>query len=337
MHIDARSEPTHRTLFIAHVDTVHTQGGSNKIVRGENEWSVQTTPKDKKVTPTYAAYDYDRGCLGADDGAGVAMLMHMLHNGVPGYYIFSQGEECGGIGAKHIANYSANLLLEFDRAVAFDRRGIDSVITRQAGGRCCSDAFAQALADSLNMASSDALFLAPDDSGVYTDTAEFTHLIPECTNISIGYEGAHSARETLDITHLKTLAAAVLAIDWDTMPTERDPLAAEPEPVVSDDEYAKFKLFYDAQDSDSKTHRHVAYTYEMEFEDAMEDAFIGNLSPLIGMISEAVWPEDPSIATKQINRRLITDEVLEWAIDQFEKGENITCILEDIFHGAQTH
>ena len=205
LHVDARQTATNRTLFVAHVDTVHRADGVNRIKQTPSVW--------------YA----DGSQLGADDGAGVAMLMHLLYHKVPAYYIFTVGEECGGIGATAVGA-DEELLKQFDRAIAFDRRDVSSVITHQAGGRCCSDEFANALSDKFNDAG---LLYMPDDGGVYTDTAEFIEVIPECTNISIGYKSEHTEREALDILHFRHLADAVLSFDWDTLPIERDPTVVE--------------------------------------------------------------------------------------------------------------
>lgn len=330
IHIDARTDTHHRTLFIAHLDTVHRSGGSNTIVKTDSKWSAGN--KDR--------------CLGADDGAGVAMLMHLLHNGVPGYYIFSQGEECGGIGAKFLADYHQPTLLEHDRAVAFDRKGIDSVITHQAMGRCCSDAFAQALASALNEAAHDELFLSPDSTGIYTDTAEFTEQIPECTNISIGYEGAHSDREWLDIYYIQTLADAAVKIDWDALPTKRDPSERDPEPEVWSSQYSTRWGSWDWGDtgqltvpgSGAKPVKLVGnYGKEMQLEEALDDAFLGMYTPLIDMMAEHVYPDDPSIARKQVNRNLLTDEVLAWAEDELFNDTPVSEILEALFEGVQVH
>jgi len=205
LHVDARQTEANRTLFVSHVDTVHRDDGVNAIKQTPSVW--------------YASGSQ----LGADDGAGTAMLMHLLYHKVPAYYIFTVGEECGGIGAKVVSDDQA-LLKQFDRAIAFDRRNNSSVITHQGYGRCCSDAFAEALSDKFNDAG---LLYMPDDGGVYTDTAEFVDVIPECTNISIGYMAEHTDREALDILHFRHLADAVLSFDWDNLPTERDPSVDE--------------------------------------------------------------------------------------------------------------
>ena len=299
LHVDTRVSQTNRTLFVAHVDTVHRDQGPNKIAKDATHWRADGAP------------------LGADDGAGVAMLMHLLHNGVDAYYVFTQGEECGGIGAKWLADNMSNLLTEFDRAVAFDRRGIDSVITHQSRGRCCSDAFAEALSAALN--ADDTLMYLPDNTGVYTDTAEFTLFIPECTNISVGYMHEHSDRESLDITHFAALAARVVAIDWDGLPTERDPLVVDPvdawwmtgweggaTSVSSSSAFAdRWHLFDDV---------HAEEGLREELVDSIYDAMSGSRSWLIEMVCESVWPEDPDTARLFIDPNKLDEDLLEQAL-----------------------
>lgn len=199
LHIDTRTAPHHRTLFVAHVDTVHRDDGHNHIRKTDSVW--------------YAAGSQ----LGADNGAGVAIAVHLLGCGTPGRYVFTVGEEPGGIGASALARRDPALLRQFDRAITFDRRGTSSVITHQ-GARCCSDAFAEALCAQL---CDRGLLYMPDDSGVYTDTAEFVDDIGECTNISVGYEREHSDVEALDILHFQALAIAAATIDWDSLPAVR--------------------------------------------------------------------------------------------------------------------
>lgn len=132
LHVDARRGHS-RTMFTAHTDTVHRVDGptTNSVIVDGQFWRA------------------DGDALGADDGAGVALLVHMIHSDVPGYYVFFRGEEAGGIGSKWLAENMPDLCGEFDRAVAFDRAGYSDVITKQAGGRCCSDEFADALAGAL--------------------------------------------------------------------------------------------------------------------------------------------------------------------------------------------
>lgn len=208
------TDPESTTLFTAHLDTVHKYDGPNPVVYDpEMGWMSKA----------------DGEALGADDGAGVWVLYKMIEAGVPGTYLFPLGEECGGVGAKWMAENAASWLERFDRAVAFDRAGTGDVITHQEWhGRCCSDDFAEALSAQLN-ASMDLCGnefydgFRPDDTGVYTDTAEFTGVIPECTNLSVGYKNQHGGKESLDVTFVKMLAAAACKVDWDSLPAVRDP------------------------------------------------------------------------------------------------------------------
>ena len=111
--------------------------------------------------------------LGADDKAGMTILLWMIKHNVPGLYCFFIGEEVGCIGSK--AASKDPQFLKYDRMISFDRRGTTSVITHQSSKRCCSDKFAIELANQLNQSG---LELAPDDTGVYTDSAEFDHRLP---------------------------------------------------------------------------------------------------------------------------------------------------------------
>lgn len=316
LHIDARLLPTHRTLFVAHVDTVHRDEGKNKITKTAERWSA------------------NGAALGADDGAGCAMLMHLLHAGVPGYYVFTQGEECGGIGAKFIAKHMPGLLSEFDRAIAFDRRGIDSVISHQGYGRCCSDAFAEALSGALNR--DDRMMYLPDDSGVYTDTAEFTDIIPECTNISVGYYHEHGDKEYIDVLHFQALANAVLGFDWDELPTSRDPKVTEYKHG-----WGKYDYMTDSRWMTSGAYGYDAdnFAFDEELEtdmlrDAIYDAMAGLHLDLLDMISAEVYPEDPELAIKFLNRRLLTDDLLEDAMRMTHTYDapTVLCTLFDALH-----
>lgn len=156
--------------------------------------------------------------LGADDRAGMTVLLYLLAHDVPGLYCFFVGEECGCVGSRG-ASRDTDRFLGIDRAICFDRRGMNSIITLQCGQRTCSDEFAEHLAclfDSLGLP------MKPDPTGVYTDSREFATIIPECTNISVGYEHAHSVNETQDLGFLVLLCAAAAEIDWESLPVARD-------------------------------------------------------------------------------------------------------------------
>lgn len=182
---------TPTVVFSSHVDTVHS-GGGKQVVKFDANLQV--------------AYKQDNQPLGADDAAGVWLLMQMIHAGVPGRYLFHRGEECGGLGSRMVADHHADIFDGMTHAIAFDRRGDCSVITHQRGGRCCSDAFADELACRLTAATGHTLFA--DDTGSFTDTANYTDIIGECTNVSVGYMDEHSGKEMLDVEYLLKLRDA---------------------------------------------------------------------------------------------------------------------------------
>jgi len=207
---------TSKTLFSCHVDSVHSMSESNG--------SKQRVAYDPDFNAIFLA---DKaGCLGADDGNGIWIMLMMIRAGVPGTYVFHVGEEVGGIGSKSMADNHADWLSQFDRAVAFDRAvhpgTPPEVITHQGGLRGASDEFGEALATALNQADP-TLGFEPSDGGVYTDTAEYTGIIPECVNVGCFYEHQHSPDEWVDVGGLTRLVEACIKIKWEDLPTKRDP------------------------------------------------------------------------------------------------------------------
>jgi hypothetical protein len=275
LHVDMRVDiSVNRTLFVAHTDTQHRGTGLN-VYRRDGDM-------------VYADGD---DCLGADDAVGVAILAQLIHC-VPAYYIFTRGEEVGGIGSKYVASNYKELLKQFERAIAFDRADVHEVITHQVVGRCCSDEFAQALSDALSQGN---LLYAPSDAGVYTDTAEWVDLVPECTNIGCGYWAQHGPKEHMNLRHVLQLCEAACKVQWDDLPTKRDPLVRE--------EFS-FRLpsrasgFYDEQEDllNAMWGQYDRPFGEFEkFADAIEEMVNGDASSLLTVFQaevDNVTPED---------------------------------------------
>lgn len=175
-----------------------------------------------------------KSILGADDKAGVTILLYMIEKGVPGLYYFFLGEEVGCIGSKKVsAIHKVTKMENINKVVAFDRRGTGSIITHQCSSRCCSDDFATALSKELNKHGLDVLDndtvlnYSPDTTGLYTDSAQFMSIYPECTNISVGYNFEHTFNEQQNIKHLDKLAKTVVLVDWESLPVKRDPSVVE--------------------------------------------------------------------------------------------------------------
>ncbi len=176
--------------------------------------------------------------LGADDKAGVTIMLHMIENDIPGLYYFFLGEEVGCIGSKKVAAKQKTEKIEgINKVISFDRRGTDSVITFQSSQRCCSDVFGEALSKELNLAD-DTFEYKNDPTGILTDSVQFIKIYSECTNISVGYRSEHTFSETQDIEHLEKLAEACLKVDWNSLPVERDPYKTEYKSYGS---YGKYK------------------------------------------------------------------------------------------------
>jgi hypothetical protein len=166
-----------------------------------------------------------------------------------------------------------------------------------------------------------------DDTGVYTDTAEFVDTIPECTNISIGYMFEHTQKEELNIYHFTALAEAVLTVAWDALPTDRDPAVVESkwdDPLYGLPSGGWSKNWWADYKDDKMS---PEYTLEMEVEDAIYDAMRGVYTPLVDLIAECVYPEDPALAKRSISRRVLTDEVLEEAWNMLGQLDPDTVLL----------
>jgi hypothetical protein len=206
---------TPSTMFTCHLDTAsHTKVKVNHVIKENKIYSDGTT------------------ILGADDKAGLVVLLALIEKEIPGLYYFFLGEERGCIGSRKVAELHSKFKIDhINKVVSFDRRGYDSVITHQMSGRCCSNTFAQELSTKLNEKSKN-LFensfkYSPDPTGIYTDSAQFINIYAECTNISVGYHNEHTHSETQDIDHLDKLCQTVTLIDWETLTIERDPLKTD--------------------------------------------------------------------------------------------------------------
>ena len=200
-----------------------------------------------------------KSILGADDKAGVTILLYMISKKVPGLYCFFIGEEVGCIGSGKASK--DNMFKEYDRMVSFDRRGTSSIITFQSSKRCCSSEFANQLSSEYKKVG---MNMIPDDTGVYTDSAEFTGVIPECTNISVGYYKEHTFDEHQDMAHLIKIANASVKINWESLVTKRNAKLVEYKPY----NYASNR-YYGDYSVGSRTNKRSSYSnrYDRDYYD----------------------------------------------------------------------
>jgi len=181
------------TCFMAHLDTVHREEGPNPVV-----WT-------SKVASTGGL-----SVLGADDGAGVALLAGLISLKIPALYLFSQGEESGGHGAQFVVENFADIFTNISRIISFDRRGKFDICGEQWCGPCASREFVAELGVRLGMGHMWAC-------GTYTDNSEFRYLVPEIVNISVGYEHCHKPTESLDLEYLHSLFQKCATLDWESL------------------------------------------------------------------------------------------------------------------------
>jgi hypothetical protein len=86
------------------------------------------------------------------------------------------------------------------------------------GVQCCSNEFGKELCDAL---STNSLSFKLDPTGIFTDSASFIDIIPECTNVSVGYFNEHTVQEIQNMTFLENLCKAVVSCDWKSLGVHR--------------------------------------------------------------------------------------------------------------------
>lgn len=187
--------------FTAHTDTVHRHEG------------IQTLSVEDNFITTMTG-----SCLGADCTTGLWLLLGMIEADVPGVYVAHAAEEIGGVGSSRLVEDNPAWLSNIQACISFDRFGTDSVITHQGGKRTASNAFALSLADILCMPQ-----LKPDTTGTYTDSMEYAGVVPECSNLSVGYYDQHTAKESQDILYAETLLERLCEAPWSSLVIARDP------------------------------------------------------------------------------------------------------------------
>ena len=207
------------TMISCHTDSVHSDGGQQAI--DFDRGIIRLRDKSKRIlSPRYGARfqahkGYSRNCLGADDAVGCYAALRTIAAGTPALYVFHRDEEIGGKGSAWIEQNNVHLLDGIERCIAIDRRGQEDIITHQMMGRCCSDEFALSLADSIGMVHKPCAF------GSFTDSANYTDLIGECTNISAGYHYEHTSAEFVETDYVEELIDRLCSLDFESLPSAR--------------------------------------------------------------------------------------------------------------------
>lgn len=204
-----------RTMFTCHMDSY-----TDELIDVVHKITIDS--KGEKIATD------GKTPLSADCKAGMTVMLNMIEHNIPGCYYFFLGEEAmdgsGCKGSKEILKNTPEFFTQFDRCIAFDRHGYDSIISSQRGSVCCSDEFVKDLSKKLL---NNRLNYHKDPTGRYTDSAVFMYTIPEVTNISTGGFNEHTNGEFQNITYLKKLCDATINISWETLPTVRIPAKVE--------------------------------------------------------------------------------------------------------------
>ena len=232
-------------MWSCHTDSVHRMGGM-QVLKRVGDFGIGVSDGDKS------------NCLGADDAAGVWLMCEMIRAKVEGLYVFHRNEEHGCVGSRWLVKNTPELVKGIKFAVALDRRDKDDIITHQSGSRCCSDEFAKSLAEQLDMG------YKPSPNGSFTDTAQYTGLIGECTNLSVGYKFAHSKTEEQDGLFLLNLKDKLVKVDVNKLVEKRKAGEVEAR-TYSYDGYEGYGCYgggnyYGHSSSDRKSYHYGSYT-----------------------------------------------------------------------------
>jgi len=196
-----------KNMFTCHLDTA-------------GEYTEINHKFVKKGTQEFITTD-GTSVLGADDKAGIVVLVNMINKNIPGLYYFFIGEEAGGKGSKEVAGNFYNLghTNDIKHVISFDRKAYTSIITHQMETRCCSEEFADSL---VKQFTDKGLPMIKDNTGALSDSMSFYHIpqICEITNVSVGYFNEHTNKEYQNITFLDKLSKVVCDIKWDKLETE---------------------------------------------------------------------------------------------------------------------
>lgn len=187
-----------RIAFMSHHDTVHRTDG-RQVVQIMDDF----------------VFSSGNDCLGADCTTGIYIMLRMIEENISGVYVVHAGEEIGCVGSSALIKDFPAWIGKVDAAISFDRKGYTSIITHQMGARTCSDAFADSLADILDLS------MVKDTTGAYTDSNEYVDYVSECTNISVGYFDQHTKKESQDLVFLEYFIQALLEADWSKLVFKR--------------------------------------------------------------------------------------------------------------------
>ena len=173
-----------KPLLISHLDTVDSHG-----IRGDKQ-PIPNIVIDNSGIMSVAD---DKSVLGADDRAGVWIMLQMLRKDIMianDYdYLFCCDEEIGGVGSSVFAKDYKHNLNNYNCFISLDRQGTDEVATYGYDN------------DDLIKVFKDVGYVKA--RGTFTDCVNLSSESDiACVNLSVGYFNEHSSRE---IQHIDVL------------------------------------------------------------------------------------------------------------------------------------
>lgn len=182
-------------LLNAHLDTYDSFTPDRNIIKSGDIWSS------------------DKGILGADDRAGIAILLsvaeQLLHSSFHGKvkFIFTVEEEIGLVGAMNVDEY---FLWGTDAAIVVDRRGSGDIVT-SCGGFIpfCDKRYGEFFE---NTALELGLTNWNCSRGGSSDTTVWASHGIQSVNLSVGYNYEHTEDEILNVTSCFETSQLVLGV-----------------------------------------------------------------------------------------------------------------------------
>lgn len=184
--------------------------------------TLERIEPDRIIEKNGSIWTSDKGILGADDRAGVAVLLEIAKRlpslGFNGRvkFIFTVEEESGLIGARGV---DETFLWGVDAAMVVDRRGTGDIVTSCGGYQSfCHEKFGSFIED---VAKQNGLQGWKTTIGGSSDTRIWAEHGIQSVNLSAGYRNEHTSAETLDVEACYNTVSLVTGVFRDTRNLQR--------------------------------------------------------------------------------------------------------------------
>lgn len=177
-------------------------GKGATIILSAHMDSVRNIQKGRKVVEKDGVFTSTKGVLGADDRAGMAIILSVLRNiektGFDGIIkvAFSREEEIGCVGSGHI---DKEWIKGADLAIVVDRRGNNDIVVGNFSQAFCSTAVGDFLENCSAILDSD---WSAVEGGV-SDACTFAEMNVNSVNLSAGYRHEHTEKEYVVFDDMK--------------------------------------------------------------------------------------------------------------------------------------